>query len=82
MGAIKREMNSAKWTAFAISYQCVYAYVVSFIVYQLGTLIYALYAPHVALGAWTIVGAAIALLLVGVAVFLILKPDARKVAKK
>ena len=38
MGAIRREMNSAKWTAFAIGYQCVFAYVVSLIVYQLGLL--------------------------------------------
>ncbi|RKI64314.1 ferrous iron transport protein B [bacterium 1xD42-67] len=39
MGAIKREMNNAKWTAFAIGYMCVFAYVVSLIVYQLGGLI-------------------------------------------
>jgi ferrous iron transport protein B len=38
MGAIKREMNSAKWTAFAIGYQCVFAYAISLIVYQLGLL--------------------------------------------
>lgn len=38
MGAIKREMNNAKWTAFAITYQCVFAYAVSFIVYQFGLL--------------------------------------------
>ena len=36
MGAIKREMNSAKWTWFAIGYQCVFAYVVAMIIYQLG----------------------------------------------
>ena len=36
MGAIKREMNSAKWTAFAISYMCVFAYAVSLIVFQIG----------------------------------------------
>jgi ferrous iron transport protein B len=36
MGAIRREMNSAKWTAFAISYQCVFAYVVSLMIYQFG----------------------------------------------
>ncbi len=35
MGAIKREMNSAKWTAFAITYQCVLAYFSSFVVYHL-----------------------------------------------
>ena len=39
MGAIKREMNSPRWTAFAIGYMCVFAYVVSLIVYQLGGLI-------------------------------------------
>ncbi len=38
MGAIRREMNSAKWTAFAILYQCGFAYAISFIVYQLGAL--------------------------------------------
>ena len=38
MGAIRREMNSAKWTAFAIGYQCVFAYVISLIVYNLGCL--------------------------------------------
>ncbi|MBO5870115.1 MAG: ferrous iron transporter B, partial [Clostridia bacterium] len=36
MGAIRREMNSAKWTAFAITYQCVFAYAVSLMIYQFG----------------------------------------------
>ncbi|MCR5228488.1 MAG: ferrous iron transport protein B [Solobacterium sp.] len=36
IGAIKREMNNAKWTWFAIGYQCALAYVVSFCIYQLG----------------------------------------------
>lgn len=36
MGAIKREMNSAKWTAFTISYMTVFAYIISMIVYQIG----------------------------------------------
>ena len=39
MGAIKREMNSGKWTAIAISYMCVFAYVTSFIIYQIGSVI-------------------------------------------
>ncbi|HJB31450.1 MAG TPA: ferrous iron transport protein B [Candidatus Oscillibacter excrementavium] len=39
MGAIKREMNNGKWTAFAIGYMCVFAYVTSLIVYQIGGLI-------------------------------------------
>ena len=38
MGAIKREMNNGKWTAFAISYMCAFAYAISLIVYQLGSL--------------------------------------------
>ena len=37
IGAIKREMNSAKWTWFAIGYQCGFAYAVSLIVYQIGS---------------------------------------------
>jgi ferrous iron transport protein B len=36
MGAIKRQMNSGKWTLFAIGYQCGFAYTIAFIVWQLG----------------------------------------------
>ena len=39
MGAIRREMNSARWTAGAIAYMCGFAYAASMIVYQLGGLI-------------------------------------------
>lgn len=39
MGAIKREMNSAKWFWFAIGYQTVLAYAVSLCVYQIGSLV-------------------------------------------
>ena len=39
MGAIKREMNNAKWFWFAIGYQCVLAYIVAMCIYQIGTLI-------------------------------------------
>ncbi len=38
MGAIKREMNNGKWTAFAIGYMCVFAYAVALVVYWLGML--------------------------------------------
>ena len=38
MGAIKREMNNAKWFWFAIGYQCGLAYVVALCIYQIGTL--------------------------------------------
>ena len=37
MGAIKREMNNAKWTLAAIGYMCAFAYAVSLMVYQLGS---------------------------------------------
>lgn len=39
MGAIKKEMNNAKWTWFAIGYQTIFAYAVSFCVYQIGAVI-------------------------------------------
>ncbi len=38
IGAIRREMNSAKWTWFAIGYQCGFAYAVSLMIYQFGCL--------------------------------------------
>ena len=38
MGAIKREMHSAKWTAFAIAYQCIFAYAIALVIFQLGSL--------------------------------------------
>ncbi len=38
MGAIKREMNNAKWTWFAIGYQCGFAYLIALCVYQFGQL--------------------------------------------
>ncbi|MCI9449866.1 MAG: ferrous iron transporter B [Clostridiales bacterium] len=37
IGAIKREMNSPKWTLFAIGYQCLFAYVVAMMIYQFGS---------------------------------------------
>ncbi len=39
MGAIRREMNNAKWTAAAIGYMCAFAYTASLIIFQLGGLI-------------------------------------------
>ena len=38
MGAIKREMNNAKWTWFAIGYQCGFAYLIALMINQLGLL--------------------------------------------
>ena len=50
MGAIKREMNSGRWTAFAIGYQCVFAYAVSLCIYQLGMLFTGNFGWHIAGG--------------------------------
>lgn len=36
IGAIKREMNNEKWTLFAIVYQCVFAYAIALLIYQMG----------------------------------------------
>ena len=51
MGAIKREMNSTKWTVFALSYMCVFAYTVSMIVFQLG----GLFTGEAVFSIWTVV---------------------------
>ncbi|MBR5681545.1 MAG: ferrous iron transport protein B [Clostridia bacterium] len=65
MGAIKREMNSPKWTAFAIGYMCVFAYVISLIVFQIG---------KVFAGGVNIVGLIIGLLLLAAICFQLFKP--------
>lgn len=65
MGAIKREMNNAKWFWFAIGYQTLLAYVVSLCVYQIGSLILG-----GSFGIWT----AIAFLLVVGFIYLMVRP--------
>ena len=67
MAAIRREMNSPKWTAFAIGYQCVFAYAVSLIIYQIG----ALFAKDVTANVFGVIVAF--LLLVGL-VYLLCRP--------
>ncbi len=63
MGAIKREMNSGKWTAFALGYMCVFAYAVSLITYQFGSWF---------VGGGSVLGTlAAALVLVGLCYFLL-----------
>ncbi len=47
IGAIRREMNNAKWTWFAIGYQCGFAYIISLVVYQLGCLFTGDIASHI-----------------------------------
>lgn len=38
IGAIKKEMNNIKWTLFAVAYQFGFAYAISFIIYQFGSI--------------------------------------------
>ena len=65
MGAIKREMNNGKWTAFAIAYQCGFAYAAALIVYKLGMLF---------TGGGNVAGSIAALVLVALMVFLLVRP--------
>ena len=65
MGAIKREMNNAKWTWIAIGYMCGFAYVVAMIVYQLGML----FSGHFG------VGTVVALLLLAGLIYLLLRKN-------
>ncbi len=55
MGAIKREMNNAKWFWFAIGYQCGLAYLVALCIFQIG----GLFTGAATFGFWTIVAIAI-----------------------
>ncbi len=58
MGAIKREMNSPKWTFAAIGYMCVFAYAISLIVYQIG-----MFLSGAGFGIWTAVSFVVLLVL-------------------
>ena len=65
IGAIKREMNSAKWTAFAIGYQCAFAYAVSLMIYQIGS---------VFTGSINVIGLIFALAVLAFMLYMIIKP--------
>ena len=65
MGAIKREMNSAKWTLFAIGYQCVFAYAVSLIIYQVGSIF---------TGNVNVFGLIVALILIAFIIYMLVRP--------
>lgn len=75
IGAIKREMNSAKWTWFAIGYQCGFAYAVSLVVYQLGMMFGGSANP---------VGIAAAVAVLAVMLFMLFRPykEAQTLSKK
>ena len=73
IGAIHREMGSAKWTWIAIGYQCIFAYIVSLIIYQLGT--------WFATGVFGL-GTIVAIILVAALVYLLVRPNPEDRAKK
>ena len=74
MGAIRREMNSAKWTVFAISYQCLFAYAVSLVIFQIGSLF---------AGSMNVIGLIFAFAIIVLMAYMLLKPysEAKKLTK-
>lgn len=78
IGAIRREMNNGKWTAFAVAYQCVFAYVTAFVIYQLANLFA---GKATGLG---IVGALISFAIIAVVIWLLFRPykEATKLSGK
>ena len=75
IGAIRREMNNAKWTWFAIGYECGFAYIVALIVYQLGLAFS---------GQMNIIGLIVAIALIGAGIYLLFRPykEATRLTKK
>ena len=66
MGAIKREMNNGKWTAFAIVYMCVLAYSVSLIIFQLGSWFN---------GNGNILGTIVAIIILAFGIYMLVRPN-------
>lgn len=73
IGAIRREMGSAKWTWIAIGYQCIFAYIISLIIFQLGN-----WFTTGVLSVGTVVG----ILLLAVMVYLLVRPAPDGKSKK
>ena len=75
IGAIKREMNSAKWTWFAIGYQCGFAYVIALMINQFGNLF---------TGSVNILGVIVSVILLAGIIYMLCKPykEATKLAVK
>lgn len=65
IGAIKREMNNGKWTAFAIAYQCLFAYAVSLIIYQFGLLF---------TGSVNVIGLIFAVIVLALIIYMLVRP--------
>ena len=65
IGAIKREMNNAKWTWFAIGYQCGFAYVVALMINQFGSLF---------TGSANVLGVIVAVILLAGLIYMLVRP--------
>lgn len=65
IGAIRREMNNAKWTWFAIGYQCVFAYAVALMVYQFGMMF---------AGSGSVIGIIAAVAVLALMLFMLFRP--------
>ena len=73
MGAIRREMNDWRWTAFAISYMCVFAYAITLITYQFGAWF---------IGAGSIAGTVVAILVSMALLYFIFRPNPNEKKRK
>ena len=74
MGAIRREMNSAKWFFIAIGYQTAFAYIVGMLVYNFGNLLTGAFTASVG----SIIGLALSVLLLAGMLYLLFRPAAEK----
>ena len=74
VGAIKREMNDAKWTIFALCYQTLFAYVVSFVCYQIGIVLFS--------GVGFSIGTILAIILVLISLYLLFRPYTQEEMKR
>ena len=70
MGAIRREMNNGKWTAFAIGYQCIFAYAIALIINQFGLLF---------TGSANIIGLIAAVIVLVAIAVMVLRPEKKSV---
>ena len=81
IGAIKREMNSAKWTWFAIGYQCGFAYVIALMINQFGSLISKIAGNDVSI---SVIGVIVSVALLAGIVYMLVRPykEAKKLTEK
>lgn len=69
IGAIKREMNNTKWTWFAIGYQCCFAYCISLMIFQFGSIFS---------GAGNVLGVIVAVVILALMIYQLVKPNSNE----